>query len=55
MDYGRRLISDTLPRLDVITPPRPQDETTATTRYRRDSHLLGIRDGRTRSIAGAGS
>ncbi|QXV57450.1 formyltransferase family protein [Amycolatopsis sp. TNS106] len=48
MEHGRRLITDTLPRLDAITPT-PQDETKATTHYRRDSHLLGDRDGWTRA------
>ncbi|MFE5567058.1 formyltransferase family protein [Amycolatopsis japonica] len=52
MDHGRRLISDTLPRLDAITP-RPQDEAVATTHFRRDNHLLGNRDGWTRTTARA--
>ncbi|OXM44800.1 formyltransferase family protein [Amycolatopsis alba] len=50
MDHGRRLITDTLPRLDTLTP-RTQDEASATTHYRSDSHLLGDRDGWTRTTA----
>ena len=52
MAHGRLLIADTLPRLDAITP-RPQDETRAATHYRRDTPLLGDRDGWTRTMTRA--
>lgn len=50
MDHGRRLLADTLPRLDDITP-RPQDEALAVTHYSRDIHILGDRDGWSRATA----
>ncbi|GAA1034323.1 MULTISPECIES: formyltransferase family protein [Amycolatopsis] len=46
--HGRRLLTDTLPRLDRITP-RPQDPALATTHYSRDNHLLGERSDWTRA------
>lgn len=52
MSYAKTLISDTLPRLETITP-RPQDHTVATTHYLRDNHLLGDRQDWTRPAAGA--
>lgn len=42
MAYAKILISDTLPRLERITP-RPQDHTAATIHYTRDNYLLGTR------------
>ena len=50
MRYAKLLISDTLPRLDLITP-RPQDPAAAVTHYMRDNHLLGDRADWTRAAA----
>lgn len=50
MCYAKLLISDTLPRLDEITP-RPQDPAAAVTHYMRDNHLLGDRADWTRTTA----
>ncbi|MFC1437564.1 formyltransferase family protein [Streptacidiphilus sp. N1-10] len=50
MEHGRLLITDTLPRLDLISP-RPQDHDRAVTHYRRDSHLLGDRRDWTRKLS----
>ncbi|WP_327576391.1 MULTISPECIES: hypothetical protein [unclassified Streptomyces] len=50
MRCGRPLISDTLPRLDRITP-RPQDETLAATHHSRDNGRLGERDNWTRAAS----
>lgn len=49
--HGRRLISDTLPRLDRITP-RPQDPALAMTHYSRDNHHLHERADWTRALSG---
>ncbi|MHC0430068.1 formyltransferase family protein [Streptomyces sp. O3] len=48
--YGKHLISDTLPRLNRITP-KPQDEARAVTHYRRDNYALGDRSDWTRSLS----
>ncbi|MCX4647971.1 MULTISPECIES: hypothetical protein [unclassified Streptomyces] len=50
MRYGSPLISDTLPRLDRITP-HPQDETLAATHHSRDNGRLGERDNWTRAAS----
>lgn len=47
MQYGKQLLSDTLPRLDRITP-RPQDTSRAVTHYLRDNAQLGERSDWTR-------
>jgi len=47
MTYAKFLISDTLPRLEKITP-RPQNHTAATIHYMRNNHQLGIRSDWTR-------
>ncbi|TDT97336.1 hypothetical protein EDD99_5461 [Streptomyces sp. 846.5] len=49
MAHGRILITETLPRLDQITP-RAQDEAQAVTHYRRDARLLGERGDWTRAL-----
>ncbi|WP_103343824.1 formyltransferase family protein [Amycolatopsis sp. CA-126428] len=46
--HGRQLITDTLPRLQAITP-RPQDPAQAVTHYSRDNHRLGDRADWTRA------
>ncbi|MHA6763349.1 formyl transferase [Streptacidiphilus sp. PAMC 29251] len=51
MKHGRLLISDTLPRLDLIVP-RVQDEAQAATHRSRDNHQLGDRGGWTRHASG---
>lgn len=48
--HGRLLISDTLPRLDHITP-RPQDADVAVTHYSRDIDTLGDRSDWTRATS----
>lgn len=49
--HGRQLITDTLPRLDAITP-RPQDLALAVTHYSRGNHQLGEGTDWTRAISG---
>jgi methionyl-tRNA formyltransferase len=50
MQHGRLLITDTLPRLDQITP-RPQDEALAVMHYMRDNDKLGDRADWTRELS----
>ncbi|GAA3798224.1 hypothetical protein GCM10022403_035090 [Streptomyces coacervatus] len=50
MRHAALLLSDTLPRLDQITP-HPQDEALAVTHYLRDNHQLGSRSNWTRATS----
>jgi methionyl-tRNA formyltransferase len=50
MRYAHLLISDTLPRLDRITP-REQDACRAVTHYSRENDLLGDRSDWTRALS----
>ncbi|MDF2273418.1 formyltransferase family protein [Streptomyces coacervatus] len=50
MRHAALLLSDTLPRLDQITP-YPQDEALAVTHYLRDNHQLGSRSNWTRATS----
>ncbi|MFE7276514.1 formyltransferase family protein [Streptomyces sp. NPDC057623] len=50
MRHAALLLSDTLPRLNEITP-RPKDEALAVTHYLRDSHQLGSRSNWTRATS----
>lgn len=51
MRHAQLLISDTLPRLDGITP-REQDESRAVTHYSRNNGALGERSDWTRALSG---
>jgi hypothetical protein len=50
MEHGRVLISETLPRLERITP-HPQNESLAATHHSRDNHKLGDRSDWTREAS----